>query len=100
MDLLGQGLLISLLGMGITFATLGVLILLIHLLRLVFPAKNPEPLEKQPAMPDDAEAERRAAVFAALWYWQSEQARSPELGRRLEHQPGAWRTTPKENIKK
>ena len=100
MDLIGQGLLISVLGMGITFTTLGVLILLIRLLRLVFPAENQAPLEVQSSMPDEVEAERRAAVFAALWYWQNQQTRSPNLGRRLEQPQSQWWAANKDNKSK
>lgn len=93
MNLFEQGLLISFLGMGITFATLGVLIFFIRLLRWVFPAEGPAPLATQSSMPDEVEVERRVAVFAALWFWQNEQRRSPTLGRRLEQGRGPWRST-------
>ncbi|KAA3647013.1 MAG: hypothetical protein DWQ07_05815 [Chloroflexi bacterium] len=100
MDPIGQGLLISALGMGITFATLGVLIFLIRLLRWVFPAETQKPLEIQSSMPDEVEVERRVAVFAALWYWQNEQRRSPTLGRRLEKTRSPWQSSNVDNKNK
>ena len=98
MNLIGQGLLVSLLGMGITFATLGILIFLIHILRFVFPADNFSAEEDEPLVRNTSEAERRAAICAALWYWQNEQYQSSDLGKRLEQPQGPWQTSNQDQI--
>jgi len=87
---------ISVLGMGITFSTLALLIFLIHMLRLIFPAQKHLPLKGQTPLADKEEGERRAAIFAALWFHELDQHQSAELGRRLEQPRSSWKT-PKTN---
>lgn len=90
MNMLNQGLMISVLGMGITFSTLAVLIFLIHMLRLIFPAQKQLPIKGQTSLADKEEGERRVAIFAALWFHELDQHQSSELGRRLEQPRSSW----------
>lgn len=95
MDNLSQGLLLSLMGVGVTFAALGVLILMIYVLQVLFPAAQPpgeaSDHSKAPTVDDEAKKERAVAVAAAWWYLQSEHSeKSAELGKLLEKPRGAW----------
>jgi Na+-transporting methylmalonyl-CoA/oxaloacetate decarboxylase gamma subunit len=85
--------------MGLTFAALAVIILLIVGLRALFPERRPEHRPAPARRHAAAERERRAAIAAAVWYLHTQmQARrpaDPALGRRLESDPGPyWRPSP------
>lgn len=94
MDELTQGLIISLLGVVITFLALGSLVLLIWLLRAVFPpVRRGEAVAESAPQPPQADKEREVAIIAAAWYWQHRAERlhrSDDLGSRLERGPSPW----------
>jgi Na+-transporting methylmalonyl-CoA/oxaloacetate decarboxylase gamma subunit len=80
------GVTISLLGVGITFLVLGVLILLIYGIQKFFPhraisvgGKNGDEL---------IPIEKKIAIAAAWWYLHKNEA--PELGKILERPPRNW----------
>lgn len=87
MDLIRQGVLLSVYGIGVTFVVLGALIILIRVLRSAFPATKAgdEPAED----PDPAEEEAHAAAVAAAW-WYLNQPGNSGLGARLEEGRGPW----------
>ncbi len=99
MEAVNLGIQLSIYGIVITFLSLGALILVILLLRMVFPS----PQEKEAAragteFPSDDSSEdqnaRLAALTAAWWYWQKK--RSSSLGKQLEQGPGKrWRKSDK-----
>jgi len=96
MDAIDQGLQISLYGITITFLALGLLILVISLLQVIFPAKQhmretaERPAEPRPEVEVDDDHTRLVALTAAWWYWH--QKRSSSLGKQLEQGPGKrWR---------
>ncbi len=94
MDLLGQGLWLSVLGMGVTFGALAVLIVVILLLKRLFPVRSAVVAPAAAAAHEDAEAERRVAILAALWVYQNQhrsQPMDPNLGVRLQSPPGPFR---------
>ena len=91
------GLEVSVLGLLITFAALGVFILIILALKALFraePAKTevPEAVEEAPVVVEvqtpDAESEVVAAIAAALMAVRT--ARSASLGQSLQHGRGSW----------
>ncbi|MBI3159129.1 MAG: hypothetical protein HYZ26_05985 [Chloroflexi bacterium] len=94
MTTLEQGLFLSALGMGLTFAALAVVILLILLLQGLFPARRPVHKPIHAPRYAAAERERQAAIAAAVWYLSTQmQARSKvdaALGQRLESGPGPY----------
>ena len=96
MDAFNQGLQLSLYGITITFLALGILILVISLLQVIFPAKKHVQeatewhAEPEPEVETDDDHSRRVALTAAWWYWQKK--RSSSLGKQLEQGPGKrWR---------
>ncbi|TAK10714.1 MAG: hypothetical protein EPO32_14360 [Anaerolineae bacterium] len=99
MTLLQQGLIISALGISLTFAALVVVIGLILLLRALFPATAPSLRLAASPVHESAERERSAAILAAVWYvrnhMQPARPTDPALGHRLESPPGGyWRAAP------
>ena len=93
-ELVNQGLEISVLGMGLTFAALGLLILLMVLLERLFrpkPAAAVEPpLLTDPVAAQTEEEEIAAAIGIALIYLQTQANERAALGSRLEAGRGAW----------
>ena len=81
-----QGLTLSLIGMGITFAALGVLILVIVVLKWLFPVKAPA----RSGEAGSDERERVVALAAAWHYLRAEENSSPALGNLLAGPRGAW----------
>ncbi len=89
-ELIKQGLQISALGMGLTFAALGLLILAMFLLERLFRVRETvEPPEGE-ATPVADQGEIVAAIAAALHHFQENNGRSPNLGANLEQGRGAW----------
>lgn len=99
--LLGQGIQISLIGLGLTFAALALLIGTIWLLRRAFPAtavstESPPPPETESGeRPSDAadeisEEELVAVIAAAIAYAHSDFYPNPALGDTLTDGPGPW----------
>ena len=89
-ELIKQGLEISALGMGLTFAALGLLILAMFVLEKLFRVQDevkPPEAEEAPAA---NQAEIIAAIAAALHHFQEEDGRSPNLGANLEQGRSAW----------
>jgi len=89
-ELIKQGLEISVLGMGLTFAALGLLILTMVLLERLFR----EGVEEQVAStavsppPEAIEAETAAAIAAAIAHWQAEE--TAVLGANLQKPHSPW----------
>lgn len=88
MNLLNQGLTLSLWGLSLTFGALGLFILTMQVLKMIFPAQPP------PAPPPAPEAavppEVVAAIAIALAHVQTEAALPSTLGEALEAGRGAW----------
>jgi len=94
MEAFSTGLQLSLFGIVITFLALGLLILVIALLQVLFPAPNQEeetpPVSAETPLEEQGPDTRLAALTAAWWYWQNK--RSSSLGKQLEKGPGKrWR---------
>jgi len=89
---IGQGLTLSLMGILITFAALGALILVMVILREAFSPRRPVEAKPIAADEDGEESRRRAAAVAvAVARLQAGQQRGdPTLGRLLETPAGAW----------
>lgn len=81
------GITLSLMGISITFLALGALILLIVLLRALFPSKTPDTAEESNSQVDPVKS--AVAIAAAWWYLRNKKASS--LGQVLEQPPGNWR---------
>jgi hypothetical protein len=89
-----QGLSISFYGILITFIALTVVILLIRLLLLLFPAKtDTEPAFSRP--PEEDPNLPHVVAFAAAW-WLKQKSGNLSLGERLEDSPGKWWNKSKE----
>ncbi|MGA9531959.1 MAG: OadG family transporter subunit [Anaerolineales bacterium] len=99
MNLYAQGLTLSLMGMLVTFASLGLLILIIVLLQRMFggaqpaaaPSTRPEPAANH-VLPinENADDAQLAAAIAVAMALQSDQHRSGELGAALTEGRGRW----------
>ena len=95
-DLLVQGLFISLVAMGLTFAALGVFILIIIVLQRIFPPRLAESAEEETPQPviietSGEEEEVVAAISAAISSLKAHQAvRKGSLGAALETGHSAW----------
>jgi Na+-transporting methylmalonyl-CoA/oxaloacetate decarboxylase gamma subunit len=88
MDNLIQGLFISILGAGITFLALGLLVLVIYILRWVFQKKG-----VRATINDPVEEERRrlaAAIAVAVSLQEVDEIHLPGLGQTLEGPPSRW----------
>ena len=94
MNIIGQGLTLSGIGIIITFSALGLLILVIWLLKKLFPADQPgqevyPSREKHP--PSDRERQRKiAAASAAALIMREKSEQNMNLGKVLETPPGEW----------
>jgi len=98
--LIQQGLLISLLGLALTFVALGILILTIVVLKRLF---NPSPAAKREGQPGamaigEDEGELAAAIAAAVLLLRTRQKLSSSLGNVLEAGPGRWWQRPQAGI--
>ncbi len=82
-----QGLLLSIYGVGVTFLVLGVLIVLIRVLLVLFPAVRPGEGVGEEA--GSLEEEAHAAAVAAAW-WYLNQGKDRGLGDRLTEEQGPW----------
>jgi hypothetical protein len=88
MGTFSQGLSISFYGILITFIALTVVILLIRLLLVLFPAQTRS--EQASSSPIDEDPNLSHVVaFAATWWLKQRESRS-SLGDRLESAPGKW----------
>lgn len=98
MNEIEQGLILSGIGIVITFSALGILILLIVLLKIIFPSgqtvrKSKTETEKIPAEDQSTRERKRkiaAAAAAAALSLQKDKTQSSELGQVLESPPGNW----------
>jgi hypothetical protein len=90
---IGQGLTLSGFGILITFSTLGVLILLIALLKKLFPSRKSAPSGKAPQGKElnrDLRRKKAAAAAVAALLLQSREQPGSDLGTLLESPPGNW----------
>ena len=85
--MLVQGLTISLLGIGVTFAALGLLIVVILLLQAIFPAR--EGVAQESMNTDDARR-KAAAIAVAVCLSNPQVDFDPSLGDLLEVPRGRW----------
>ncbi len=98
MDIIWQGLSLSALGMGLTFAALGLLIVAMVALERIFRTRRLIPEERPPEeMPatnslarDTREEEIVAAIAVALAHLRSLDMSRSGLGEALEAGPGPW----------
>jgi Na+-transporting methylmalonyl-CoA/oxaloacetate decarboxylase gamma subunit len=84
---LNQGLILTLWGVGITFLALGLLILIIYILRRLWPP------EVNPFKADESQEKRRemaAAIAVAVSLLEYQGKRNRDLGRVLEEPHGRW----------
>ncbi len=94
-ELLKQGLEISVVGLGLTFAALGLLILMMVILERLF---RPTSItgEEEASIPDRPTAETTedeeiaAAIGVAIHYLKAQQVIDSSLGANLEKGQGAW----------
>ena len=97
-DLILQGLAISIIGISLTFAALGILILMMWLLVRLFPVKKENNRVSRPVQPVKSDASRRsveeeqiaAAIAAALSYFRAQDLERSGLGETLETPPAPW----------
>ncbi len=98
MNEIGQGLILSGVGIVITFSSLGILILLIVLLKTIFPTgqavrKSKTEIEEIPGE-DQTDRERKqkiaAAAAAVALSLQKDKNQTRGLGQVLESPPGNW----------
>ncbi len=89
-ELLVQGLEISVLGMGLTFAALGLLILAMVLLERLFREGDEEKVGSTAVSlpPEPIEEEIAAAIAAAITHWQAEE--TAVLGANLQKPHSPW----------
>jgi hypothetical protein len=85
---INQGLAISFYGILITFIALTVVILLIRLLLILFPAQGGSKPTVSSSPGEEPNIDHVIA-FAATW-WAKQQRGKSSLGERLEHTPGKW----------
>ena len=100
MSVILQGLSISVLGLGLTFAALGLFILVMVVLQRLFRLRPPASVEREPealpagsALARDTEAEaaeRAAAIAVALSHLRSLEICQSGLGEALEAGRGPW----------
>lgn len=92
-ELIKQGLQVSALGMGLTFAALGLLIVTMLLLERLFRVPEPQETEDEvivTAVPPTEENEVAVAIAVALSHLQAKANTSSNLGANLETGRGAW----------
>ena len=97
MNEIGQGLILSGIGIVITFSSLGILILLIVLLKTIFPTSQAirkfETETEEISRDDQSDRERKqkiAAAAAAALSLHKDKNQSRGLGQVLESPPGNW----------
>ena len=98
-DLLWQGLMISITGMGLTFVALGLLVGVMTLLER-YTRDTPSPISnlerkdmiREVTQANNEEAEIAAAIAVALAHFRAIDIGRSSLGARLVSGPGAWRT--------
>jgi Na+-transporting methylmalonyl-CoA/oxaloacetate decarboxylase gamma subunit len=98
MDTIWQGLSLSALGIGLTFAALGLLILAMFILERIFRTRRLIPEERSPEEApaasslarDMREEETVVAIAVALAYLRSLDMSRSGLGEALEAGPGPW----------
>ena len=84
---MSQALLLSLLGIGITFLALGSLILIIFILRWLFRSEN----TSSGAAEDERKRRQLAvAIAVAVCLQDDDRKQDLSLGQRLESPPGPW----------
>lgn len=93
MDINAQALTLSLYGIGITFAALFVLILIIILLKGIFPGHRSEKrfqfIKPEPKIEDEELYKERAVAIAVAW-WIMRHQRSRTLGDTLAKPRSPW----------
>jgi Na+-transporting methylmalonyl-CoA/oxaloacetate decarboxylase gamma subunit len=88
---LGQGLTLSGIGILITFSALAILILLIVLLKAIFPVRSEEAgIESSSGKDEDLRQQAAAVGVAVLIGRKSSSVRKGSLGALLENPPGSW----------
>ena len=98
MDLITQGLTLSLTGIVVTFASLGLFILIIILLQKFFPSEEAEPSTSieggSVALPEatgiDLDQGTAAAIAIAISHFQSLESEASGIGSALVQGPGPW----------
>lgn len=92
MTIIEQGLLISLLGLLLTFLALGILILTIIVLQRLFSPAQVTSATEEPEGPglSGEEGELAAAIAAAILLLRAKDKHSAALGSTLENGPGRW----------
>ncbi len=98
MDLLVQGLTLSLTGLVVTFASLGLFILIIVLLQRFFGPEQPmeqtasetSSVSLPETMEADLEPETAAAIAIAIEYFRNMEAEASSIGSAFSQGPGAW----------
>ena len=86
-----QGLLISVLGIGVTFVALGTLILIINVLQWIFPVRKDQ--LKSKASEEEGDEEIAAAIGAAIALLDNKKKFGADLGQLLQRPSGGWRNT-------
>ena len=86
----GQGLSLSGIGILVTFSALGLLILLILLLKWVFPARENEPFTGKEMDPRESLKEQAAAAAVAALLDQQSSVQNRGLGALLERPTTNW----------
>lgn len=87
-ELMQQGLTLSVLGLGLTFAGLGLLVGVMVLLGMIFQVKKTEPESAVPA--DTRDDEIAAAITTALMILRARELPAKNLGAALENGTGHW----------
>lgn len=93
MSELNQGLTLSGIGILITFSALGILILLILLLKFLFPTRSMDPVNKVQSDPDPSREDllkQAAAAGVAILMKGNQSIRRGSLGDLLEKPVGQW----------
>jgi sodium pump decarboxylase gamma subunit len=98
MDLITQGLTLSLTGIVVTFASLGLFILIIILLQKFFPSEEAEATASTEGMSatlpsmaaTDLDQETAAAIAIAIAHFQSLETEASGIGSALVEGPGPW----------
>ena len=91
-----QGFILSGMGIVITFSALGLLILLILLLRTIFPAGEipPDSLQQKKSLGQESDREdkrrKAAAAAVAVFATKLKSENNSDLGKTLESPPGNW----------
>lgn len=89
-ELIWQGLQVSVLGMGLTFAALGLLILTMMVLERLFRVREEADSAEVAAVSTAEEDEVAVAIAVALNHLQARDQDTSDLGAKLEAGRGAW----------